>query len=145
MADPRDAVSYEGIGYEALTYAHDDTIVYSATQAYGSAQVGLAVTLESNKTVSLVGDGEQVEGILVKVEDDGYCVVQTGGIMEMPGGEGATLTAGKAIVGDLGASSAEGYVREVATGTAAELGRARGTIIDSSTPSATIVRFPSAN
>lgn len=141
MADPRDAVSFEGIGYEAITYPHDDTIVYSATQPNGSAQVGLAVTLESDKTISLVGDGEQVEGKLVKVESDGYCVVQVRGYMELPGGDGATLTAGKSIVGDLGAESAEGYIREVATGTAAELGRARGTIIDDTVAAATVVRL----
>lgn len=141
MADPRETVSFEGIGYEAITYPHDNTIVYDADEENGSAQVGLAVTLESNQTISLVGDGEQVEGKLVKVESDGFCVVQVRGYMELPGGDSATLTAGKSIVGDLGAASAEGYIREVATGTAAELGRARGTIITSAVAAATVVRL----
>lgn len=144
MADPRAAVSYEGIGYEAETFEHDNTIVYDSTQENGSEQVGLAVTLEGSQTVSLVGDGENVLGRLVKVEQDGFCVVQTGGFMELPGGSGASLTEGKKIVGDLGAASAEGYIREVNTATAAELGVARGQIVDSSDATAVVVRLESA-
>lgn len=143
MADPRAAVSWEGIGYSAQTYAHDDTVTYDADVVGGSAQVGLAVTLESDGTVSLVGDGEQVEGKLIKVEPDGFCVVQTGGVVTLPGGSGATLTAGQKIVGDLGADSAEGYVRNVASATAAELAVARGTIIDASDATAVVVRLES--
>lgn len=142
MADPREAVSHSGIGYKAETYPHDDTIVYDATEEGGSAQVGLAVTLESSNSISLVGDGEQVEGKLIAVEPGGFCVVQYQGNMELPAGNGASLTAGKKIVGALNASSAEGYIREVATGTAAELGRARGEIIDNSTTTAVVVRLP---
>lgn len=139
MADPREAVNHVGIGYVAETYPHDDTIVYDSTVAGGAAQVGLAVTLESNNSISLVGDGEMVLGKLVKVEPNGFAVVQVGGQMTLPGGSGATLTAGKKIVGDLGAASAEGYIREVATATAAELGVCRGYVIDSSTATATVV------
>lgn len=141
MADPRNAVNNIA-KYRAQTFAHDATIVYDATAAGGSAQVGLAVTQEGSQTVSLVGDGEEVEGKLIKVESDGFCVVQIEGEMTLPGGEGATLTEGASIVGDLGASSAEGYIRAVATGTAAELGRTRGTIVDSSTATAVVVRLP---
>lgn len=139
MADPRNAVSHVGIGYVADTYPHDDTIVYDATEVGGSEQVGLAVTLESNNSISLVGDGEMVLGKLVKVEPGGFAVVQVGGQMTLPAGAGATLTAGKKIVGDLGAASAEGYIREVATATAAELGVCRGYVIDSSTATDTVV------
>lgn len=131
MADPREAVAFDDIDYRAISYNHDDTIVYDATKAGGSTQVGLAVTLESNKTVSLVGDGESVEGRLVKVEPGGVCVVQNKGYMKLKRGTSATLTPGKKIVGDL-LAAAEGYIREVATGTAAELGVARGRVIDSS-------------
>lgn len=144
MSDPRNAVSFEGIGYEAETFEHDDTIVYDATLPGGSEQVGLAVTKESANTVSLVGDGEGVTGKLVKVESDGKAIVQTGGHMELPGGEGATLTIGSKVVGDLGADSAEGYVRSVATATAAELGVARGEIIDATDPTAVVVRLETA-
>lgn len=139
MADPREAVSFIGIGYTAYTYPHDNTIVYDAEEEGGSEQVGLAVTLESNGTVSLVGDGEQVEGKLVKVEPGGFCVVQTGGVVTLPGGDGATLTAGLKIVGDLGAASAEGYIQNVAT----QHTVSRGTIIDASDATAVVVRLES--
>lgn len=132
MADPREAVAFDDIDYRAITYNHDDTIVYNAAVAGGSAQVGLTVTLESNKTVSLIGDGESVEGRLVKVEPGGIAVVQNKGYMKLKRGTSATLTPGKKIVGDL-LAAAEGYIRDVATGTAAELGVARGRVIDSST------------
>lgn len=144
MADPREAVKFEGIGYQALTYNHDDTIVYSKDEVGGSAQVGLAVTLESDHTVSLVGDGEEVEGKLVKVEPGGIAVVQTGGIMTLPGGTGATLTVGSKVVGDL-LVSAEGYVQSAAAGTAAHHVVSRGRIIDNDTTTAVVIEFASAN
>lgn len=131
MSDPREDVVFDEIGALRVTYAHDNTIVYDATKTGGSEQVGLAVTLESNKTVSLVGDGESVEGKLILVEPGGFCVVQTRGYMKLKRGSSATLTPGKKIVGDL-LSAAEGYIRDVATGTAAELGVARGRVIDAS-------------
>lgn len=143
MADPRNAVSLEGIGYEAETFAHDNTIVYSATEENGSAQVGLAVTHEGSQTVSLAGDGENIAGKLIKVESDGFCVVQTGGYMTLPGGTSATLTEGLPIVGDL-LVSAEGYIRVAAAGTAADLLAARGQIMDSSDAENVVVRLESA-
>ena len=139
MSDPREAVSFLGIGYTAYTYPHDNTIVYDANVVGGSAQVGLAVTLETAGAVSLVGDGEEVEGKLIKVEPGGFCVVQTGGVMTLPGGSGATLTVGTKIVGDLGAASAEGYIQSVA----AQHSVSRGTIIDPSTATAVVVRMES--
>jgi len=140
MADPRATTTVVGIGYEAETYPHDNTIVYSATTAGGSAQVGLAVTIEASNAVSLVGDGENVLGKLIKVESDGLCVVQTGGHMTLPGGDGATLTAGLKIVGDLGAANAEGYIQAVSTQDTVS----RGMIIDSSTSTAVVVRMERA-
>jgi hypothetical protein len=131
MADPREDVAFDDIDFRSVTYLHDDTIVYNAALQGGSAQVGLTVTLESNKTVSLIGDGESVEGRLIKVEPGGIAVVNNKGYVKLPRGTGATLTPGKKIVGDL-LGAAEGYVREVATATAAELGVARGRVIDSS-------------
>lgn len=140
MADPRAAVSFEGIGYEAETFAHDNTIVYSATEVNGSAQVGLAVTNEGSQTVSLVGSGENVLGKLVKVEPDGFCVVQTGGYVTLPGGDSATLTEGLKIVGDLGPANAEGYIQAVST----EDTVSRGMIIDSSDSENVVVRLEKA-
>jgi hypothetical protein len=142
MADPRNAVSFNGINATYETFLIDNsTITYDATKVNGSAQVGLAVALSTHGTVELVGDGEEVVGKLMKVEADNKAVVQTGGYMTLPGGSGATLTPGKKIVGDLGASSAEGYIREVATGTAAELGVARGMIVDAAVTTAVVVRM----
>jgi hypothetical protein len=141
MANPRNVTEYTGIDGVYATYSHDNTIVYSATEENGSAQVGLAVTIESDKTVTLIGDGEPVEGKLIKVEADGKCNVQVGGYMALPGGDGATLTIGQPIVGDLGAASAEGYIRAANSATAAETINARGAIVDNDTTTAVMCRL----
>lgn len=137
MADPRLTAGWEGIGAKYATCKIDDsTITYSATEDGGSAQVGLAVTWSANaKTIQLVGDGEFVLGKLISVESDGMANVQIGGQMTLPGGTAASLTLGKAIVGDL-LVAAEGYIREVNTATAAELGLCRGYIVDPATTTA---------
>lgn len=133
MADPRNAVSHEGNKAHYETYKADGvTITYDATQTGGSAAVGLAVTESADDTVALTADGDEVRGKVISVESDGKVNVQDGGYMTLPGGASASLTRGKKIVGALGASSAKGYIREVATGTAAELGKARGSIINPS-------------
>jgi hypothetical protein len=132
MANPRNTVDFEGIAGQEdyATFIIDNSaITYDADEEGGSAQVGLAVTLSADKTISTVADGECVLGKLIKVEKDLKATVQVRGFMTLPGGTGASLTRGKAIVGDL-LSAAEGYVREVATATAAELGVMRGTILD---------------
>ena len=141
MADPR--LSYDNIEVGAVfaSYKYDNsTITYSATTSGGSSQVGLAVTLTSTQyVIETVGDAEFVLGKLIKVEADGTCVVQVGGYMALAGGDGATLTEGKAIVGDLGAAAAEGYIREVDTAAAAELGVCKGWIDDPTTTTAVVV------
>lgn len=135
MADPRDSVNFDGIKPVRITYKHDSSIVYLATEENGSVSVGLAATLVSTaKTVGLVGDGEQVEGRIELVHADGYCVIQSGGFMQLPGGTSASLTHGKAVVGDL-LSAAKGYIREAAAA-AAEYVVMRGRIIDSTTTTA---------
>jgi len=137
MADPRNTVAFDGIGYEAQTFLIDDsTITYSATEANGSAQVGLAVTLSTHATVALAADGEFILGKLIKVESDDKAVVQTGGFMTLPGGTSATLTPGLKIVGDL-LVAAKGYIRVVAT----EDTVSRGFIVDSSTTTAVVVKL----
>jgi hypothetical protein len=136
MADPRLSVNFDGIKPVKVTFKHDSSIVYLATEENGSVSVGLAVTLTSTaKTVSLVADGEGVKGKLIQVFSDGFCSVQVNGFMQLPGGTAATLTHGKKIVGDL-LVAAEGYIREVNTATADELGVMRGEIIDSTTTTA---------
>jgi hypothetical protein len=137
MADPRNTVAFDGIGYEAQTFLIDDsTITYSATEANGSASVGLAVTLSTHSTVALAADGEFILGKLIKVESDDKAVVQTGGFMTLPGGTSATLTPGMKIVGDL-LVAAKGYIRVVAT----EDTVSRGFIVDSSTTTAVVVKL----
>jgi hypothetical protein len=133
MTNPRDDVRFDGIGYKTQTYKIDNsTITYEANQPNGTSKAGLALTLNANKTVALAGDGEGVLGKLIAVEPDDKAVVQTEGYASLPGGEGATLSLMTAIVGDLGPSNAKGYIRSVATATAAELGRCHGMIVDAS-------------
>lgn len=142
MANPRNTVNFDGILPEVVTFKIDDsTITYSASSANGSAQVGLAVTLSADGTVKLTEDGELVVGKLLKVEADDKASVQVGGYMTLPGGASATLTLGEMIVGALGAEDAKGYIRVVATATAAELGHCRGMIIDNDTTTAVVVRL----
>lgn len=140
MSDPRAAVRWDEIEPTFVTYKIDNsTITYSATAVNGSSQVGLAVTINSSELLKLTEDGEGVEGKLINVESDNFATVQVGGYMTLPGGNGASLTNMKKIVGALGASSAKGYIREVATATAAELGVCRGRIIDPTTTTAVVV------
>lgn len=142
MPNPRNIVSFEGVNAEYATYKIDaSSITYDATKTGGSAAIGLAVTLSADDTVALTADGNAVVGKLVLVEADGKATVQVGGYMTLPGGQGATLTRGKAIVGALGASSAKGYIREVATATAAELGVCRGYIQNVADTTKVVVRL----
>jgi len=138
MANPRIDVSIVGLAMKHASFLIDDsTITYSATEDGGSDKVDLAVSFSAANTVETVGDGEAVLGKLIKVEADGVCTVQTHGGMTLPGGDSASLTRGKKIVGALLAvTAAEGCIREVATATAAELGLCRGFICDASTATA---------
>ena len=139
MSDPRADVRHAEAGRRQTYQIDNSTITYDSTQKGGSAQVGLAVTLAGDDTVALAGDGAAIEGKLILVTSDNFCVVQVSGYLTLPGGDGATLTLGKKIVGDLGAASAAGYIREVNTAVAAELGVMRGRIINNDTPTAVVV------
>lgn len=139
MADPRLTPSNIGVDPEYRTYLIDaSTITYSATTANGSAQVGLAVTFSAADTVALAVDGNAVVGKLLQVEPNSICRVQTDGVVTLPAGTGASLTRGKKIVGAL-LVAAGGYIREVATATAAELGVARGIITNAADTAAVVV------
>jgi hypothetical protein len=131
MADPRLSASIEGVNAVYASFIADgSTVVYSATEIGGSAQVGLAVTLVagSENTIQTVADAELVLGKLIKVEADGVATVQIAGGMTLPGGTSATLTPGKKIVGDL-LVSAEGYIRMQADATLGEVAVGRGIIV----------------
>lgn len=145
MADPRLDVSQVDVGAVYASFKIDDSsITYSASETGGSSSVGLAVNLSNDNTIQTVGDGEPVLGKLIKVEADDIATVQIGGGCTLPGGDGATLTHGKRIVGDLGSGAAEGYIREVADPTTLnptvaqmqEMLAARHTIIDAGTTTA---------
>ena len=129
MADPRNAISFEGLDNEVATFLIDNsTIVYDATKLNGSAQVGLAVTLSADGTVALCADGDAVIGKLQSVESDNKAAV-------------SSTTRGLKISGALGAASAKGYIREVASATAAEINKGTGQIIDASVSTAVWVRL----
>lgn len=142
MTDPRLAYAFDGMNGEYATFAIDaSTITYLATAVGGAAAVGKAVKLSADNTVALSTDASDVLGKLIKVEADGRCTVQVGGFMTLPGGNSASLTLGKKIVGAVDAQSAGGFIREVNTGAAAELGVAQGAIIDNDTTTAVVVRL----
>ncbi len=138
----RDLTNNEGVSQVIETFVIDNsTITYSATAEGGSAAVGKAVTLSGNRTIELAADADPILGKLMLVEADGVAAVITKGVVTLPGGDGATLTVNLPIVGDLGPSSAKGYVRIAASAVAAELLAARGFIEDSSTTSAVVVHL----
>lgn len=138
----KDVISNIGVAADYATFKIDDsTITYSASEENGSAGVGLAVTLSAAETVALAADGEAVIGKLIKVEPDDKATVQVGGFMTLPGGDSASLTLGKKIVGAVDGSANEGYIREVDTDTAAELGVANGKIVNAATTTAVVVKL----
>lgn len=142
MPAGRNQVDYTGIRDEnsAITVKIDNsTITYDATKANGSAQVGLACTWSADDTVALTQDGNYVLGKIKQVHSDLFATVQKWGVVTLPAGNGATVTRGKKIVGALGASSARGYIREVATATAAELGVQRGEIMNVADSTAVVI------
>ena len=134
MADPRDAIAPNDVDLEFDFFKIDNsTITYSATADYGSTQAGqnLAVTLSADNTVALADDAEAIKGRLEEVMSDNYCRVATRGKkMRFKGGDSATLTRGKGIVGDQGPAAALGYVRVVNGAVQAEVENARGMILD---------------
>lgn len=141
-SNPRDRVRHDENDARYETFKIDNsTITYSASATGGSASVGLAVTFSADDTVALTADGNAVVGKLIQVESDNKATVQVDGFMTLPAGSGATTTRGKKIVGALGAASARGYIREVATATAAELGVARGQIVNVADSTAIVVNF----
>jgi hypothetical protein len=139
VANPRKTPSRLGNRATRDTFIADGvTITFDRTLAGGAATTMLnkAVSLSADGTVQLASDGEAIIGKLILVEADLRCSVQDHGICELPGGTGATLTRGAAIVGALGAASAKGYIRIAASGTAAELILCRGRILANGTTTA---------
>lgn len=132
MANPRKKILFFGIDPQPVTFKADGvTITYDSTQKGGSAVVGRAVRLMPGtaQTVELIGDAEHLLGELMIVEQDLMCTVKIGGVLDLPGGTGATLTPGSKVVGAV-LVAAEGYVRSVAAATLAEVAVAEGQILD---------------
>jgi hypothetical protein len=135
MAAGRDQVDYTDIRQDSLTYKVDGvTLFYDRTQPNGigkAAGTGTAVMLSNDDTVALTNDGAGVEGKVLKIESDGVATVQRWGMAALPKGDSGvgTATRGRKIVGATSAG-ARGYVRDVNTATAAELGLMRGQIIN---------------
>ncbi|MGE0131869.1 MAG: hypothetical protein AB7U82_27615 [Blastocatellales bacterium] len=144
MANPRNIVSFEEIDVQYRAFKIDGvTITFDKTKSYGSDQAGkkLAVTLSADGTVALCADGDPIIGRLERVEGDNKATVAVNGCLGFLKGNGATVTRGAAIVGALGASSAKGYIRDAASGTAAELVKCRGVIYDVSSDTNVVVEL----
>jgi hypothetical protein len=147
MASGRNQVDYTDINFDAITAKADGvTLTFDATQANGipATVLGRALTWSGNDTVALAADGDHVCGKLIKLENTGgvvWVTMQHIGFATFGGGNGAVLTRGKAIVGAIDASSNKGFIREVATATAAEIGRQRGRIVNNADTTAVVVQF----
>lgn len=144
MSDPRNTVAFDEVDAHYSTFIIDNsTITYDAAKANGIGQthIGRACALSAAKTVKLAGDGDKVIGRLDGVESDLKARVQDEGYMSLPGGTGAALTLGKSVIGAVDGSGNPGFIREVASGTAAELVKQSGEIIDAGTTSAVVVKF----
>lgn len=139
MANPRNAVAFDNIGYDGTTFKYDGTITFDRLLPGASAMKGKAVTMTGNGQVGLTQDGDEVKGQLVTVDSDGFCTVQEEGYCKLPAGVSAALTIGAKIVGALGPGSARGYIRAVPAatgsyvqGTAGDALKARHEIVDAS-------------
>ena len=149
MPDPRKTVAFDDIGTLRATYRIDNaTIVFDKTKPGGSASVGLAVVLSTDRTIALVADADPVEGKLIEVYADNMAAVQVAGYCEFPGGNAASLTIGQKFVGALGPGAAKGFIRVAAPFGAAyaqaqaiDSNNARGAIIDNDDTAKVIVRL----
>lgn len=137
-------LGFDEIGMVVATFAVKSagSITYDRTYEGNSPEFGRACAMTAASEVDLCADADCVVGKLLKVEKDPtytyVCSVQVAGLMTLPGGTGASLTRGKKIVGDLLVAD-KGYIREVDTAVAAELGKMRGFIIDASDTAAVVV------
>lgn len=142
MTSGRNQVDFTDILRHDITLKIDNsTIVFDATKAGGAAttMIGMGVTWSANDTVALCADGDYVVGKLIRVHSDNFCTVQIRGFAELPAGDSATVTRGTNIVGALGAASAKGYIRSAASGTAAELIKMGGKIVQNAVTTAVVV------
>lgn len=126
MASVRKAPFYNEVGGKWLTFFYDSSIVYDpsdiATDNH-SAQVGMAVGLVSDSTVglgaALASAAKILRGVVVAVESDGACTVQTGGVCKCPYLVGTPPIVGRGVTidgaGNVTSASAGPTATETAT------------------------------
>ena len=92
-----------------------DTIKYDATQPNRSDAVGKAFKINADGKGELVGDGDEIEGKVISVDDDHkFTGAYMFGGLNLPLGQNQTVARGDKLVGALGAGSAKGHVKAVA-------------------------------
>ncbi len=102
----RGGISFEGIGYEGVTFKAGDGIKALVAAANRDAVVGLAVVLSGAATVDLGTDGDTVFGFIDVYEDDGHCTVQIKGFRtDVP------ISATPPAAGDIAAVDGTGKVK----------------------------------
>lgn len=117
-------ITFTDIGSLPVTFK--TALPYDAKVKAGNALAGQSKPVKLDNTgVVAATDGSLVLGELLQVEDGGACSVKVKGFMKFARTGAAQADLGKAIVGAAG-----GEVRPVNTAVAAELGVARGVIVD---------------
>ena len=88
------------------------TIKYDITKPNRSDAVGKAFKINANGQGELVGDGEEIDGKVIAVDDDDkFTAAYMFGGLTLPLGNSATVARGDKVVGALGAGSAKGHVK----------------------------------
>ena len=88
------------------------TIKYDITKPNRSDAVGKAFKINAAGKGELVGDGEEIDGKVISVDDDHkFTGAYMFGGLTLPLGTSATVARGDKVVGALGASSAKGHVK----------------------------------
>ena len=88
------------------------TIKYDITKPNRSEAVGKAFKINADGNGELVGDGDEIDGKVIAVDDDHkFTGAYMFGGLRLPLGENATVKRGDRLVGALGTSNAKGYVK----------------------------------
>lgn len=88
------------------------TIKYDSTKPNRSDAVGKAFKINDDGKGELVGDGDEIDGKVIAVDDDHkFTAAYMFGGLTLPLGNGATVTRGDKVVGALGPSSAKGHIK----------------------------------
>lgn len=88
------------------------TIKYDITKPNRSDAVGKAFKINADGKGELVGDGDEIDGKVLAVDDDHkFTAAYMFGGLRLPLGANQTVTRGDKVVGALGASNAKGHVK----------------------------------